>query len=41
MGGIWLDLGIVLLLLIIGGLFTATEMGLVTLRAGQLKRIAS
>lgn len=40
MAGIWLDLGIVLLLLIIGGLFTATEMGLVTLRAGQLRRIA-
>lgn len=40
MVGIWLDLGIVVLLLIVGGLFTATEMGLVTLRAGQLRRIA-
>lgn len=40
MAAVWLDLGIVFLLLIMGGLFTATEMGLVTLRAGQLKRIA-
>lgn len=40
MGGVWLDMAIVVLLLIIGGLFTATEMGLVSLRAGQLRDIA-
>ncbi len=36
MAAVWLDLGVVLLLLLIGGLFTATEMGLVSLRVGQL-----
>ena len=41
MGGVWLDVGIVVLLLIVGGLFTATEMGLVSLRAGQLRDIAA
>jgi len=39
MGGIWLDLSIVLVLLIIGGLFTSTELALVSLRAGQLEAI--
>jgi len=38
-GQIWLDLVIVLVLLIIGGLFTATELALVSLRAGQLQAI--
>jgi putative hemolysin len=35
----WLDVLIVLLLLITGGLFTATELALVSLRAGQRKAI--
>ena len=39
MGEVWLDIGIVLFLLIIGGLFTATELALVSLRAGQLQTI--
>ena len=38
--GAWLDVLIVLLLLVIGGLFTATELALVSLRAGQLRAIA-
>ncbi len=37
--GAWLDVLIVLLLLVVGGLFTATELALVSLRAGQLKAI--
>ncbi len=37
--GPWLDVLIVLLLLIVGGLFTATELALVSLRAGQLLAI--
>jgi putative hemolysin len=36
----WLDIGIVILLLVVGGLFTATELALVSLRAGQLRAIA-
>jgi putative hemolysin len=39
--GVWIDIGIVLVLLVIGGLFTATEMALVSLRAGQLKAIGA
>jgi putative hemolysin len=38
-GQIWLDLVIVLVLLVIGGLFTASELALVSLRAGQLQAI--
>ena len=34
--GIWLNLLVVLLLLIVGGLFTATELALVSLRPGEL-----
>lgn len=34
--GIWLNLLVVLVLLIIGGLFTATELALVSLRPGEL-----
>jgi len=39
-GQIWLDLLIVLVLLVVGGLFTATELALVSLRAGQLQAIS-
>jgi putative hemolysin len=39
MGGVWVNIGVVLLLLVLGGLFTATEMALVSLRAGQLTAI--
>jgi putative hemolysin len=35
MAGIWLNLLVVLVLLIIGGLFTATELALVSLRPGE------
>ncbi len=37
--GPWLDVLIVVLLLVVGGLFTATELALVSLRAGQLTAI--
>jgi CBS domain containing-hemolysin-like protein len=40
MGEVWIDIGIVLVLLVIGGLFTATELALVTSRSGQLEAIA-
>ncbi|MGX7680072.1 hemolysin family protein [Jatrophihabitans sp. DSM 45814] len=40
MSEVWIDLGVVLVLLIFGGLFTATELALVSLRDGQLKAIA-
>jgi len=40
MGTAWLDIAIVLVLLVIGGLFTATELALVSLRAGQLRALA-
>lgn len=36
----WIDVGIVLILLVVGGLFTSTELALVSLRVGQLKAIA-
>ena len=39
--GPWLDVLIVLLLLVVGGLFTATELALVSLRAGQLLAIGN
>lgn len=34
--GIWVNLLVVLVLLIVGGLFTATELALVSLRPGEL-----
>lgn len=37
----WVDIGIVIVLLIVGGLFTATELALVSLRAGQLQAIGA
>jgi len=40
MGRAWIDVGIVLILLVVGGLFTSTELALVSLRVGQLKAIA-
>jgi putative hemolysin len=40
MGEIWLNLGIVLVLLIVGGLFTSAELALVSRRAGQLTEIS-
>src|SRR3954452_21588343 len=39
--GAWLDVLIVMLLLVIGGLFTATELALVSLRAGHLSAISA
>lgn len=39
MAEVWFDIGVVVLLLVIGGLFTATELALVSLRAGQLQGI--
>ena len=41
MGQVWLDIVIVFVLLIIGGLFTSTELALVSLRAGQLQAIGA
>lgn len=37
--GIWLNLLVVLMLLIVGGLFTATELALVSLRPGELDEL--
>ncbi len=39
-GGLWLNIGLVLLFVLIGGFFAATEMALVTLRDSQLDTIA-
>jgi putative hemolysin len=39
MAGVWINLLVVLLLLIIGGLFTATELALVSLRRGELDEL--
>ncbi|MDQ6773750.1 MAG: hemolysin family protein [Candidatus Dormibacteraeota bacterium] len=41
MSQVWVDVGILLILLVVGGLFTATEMSLVSLRVGQLNAVAS
>jgi putative hemolysin len=41
MSGVWISIGVVLVLLVTGGLFTATEMALVSLRAGQLTAIGA
>lgn len=41
MGQVWIDIVIVFVLLIIGGLFTSTELALVSLRSGQLQAIGA
>ncbi len=39
--GIWVNLLVVLVLLVVGGLFTATELALVSLRRGELDELRS
>lgn len=41
MGQVWIDIVIVFVLLIVGGLFTSTELALVSLRSGQLQAIGA